>query len=54
MRMKTAERQMTLQPGVVSSRTMVINPNALDCICMPAHKLREGEIEEAQTEHKVA
>lgn len=31
-------------------RTIVINPTALDYICIPAHKLREGEIEEAESE----
>lgn len=31
-------------------RTVAINPTALDCICIPAHKLREGEVEPAQTE----
>lgn len=31
-------------------RTIVINPTALDYICIPAHKLREGEFEEAETE----
>lgn len=35
-------------------RTIVINPNALDYICIPAHKLREGEIEEAEAELKDA
>jgi hypothetical protein len=33
-------------------RTIVISPKALDYICIPAHKLREGEMEEAETELK--
>lgn len=35
-------------------RTIVINPTALDYICIPAHKLREGEMEEAEAEFKDA
>lgn len=35
-------------------RTIIISPKALDYICIPAHKLREGEIEEAETELKDA
>lgn len=35
-------------------RTIVISPKALDYIYIPAHKLREGEIEEAETELKDA
>lgn len=31
-------------------RTIVINPTALDYICIPAHKLREGEVEAAEVE----
>lgn len=31
-------------------RTIVINPAALDYICIPAHKFREGEMEEAESE----
>lgn len=31
-------------------RTIAINPSALDYICIPAHKFREGEVEEAETE----
>ena len=33
-------------------RTIVINPTALDYICIPAHKFREGEVEEAEIELK--
>lgn len=32
-------------------RTIVVNPTALDYICIPAHKFREGEIEEAAIEY---
>lgn len=35
-------------------RTIIINPTALDYICIPAHKFREGEIEEAEVELKDA
>ena len=31
-------------------RTIIINPTALDYICVPAHKFREGEMEEAEVE----
>jgi transcriptional regulator with XRE-family HTH domain len=31
-------------------RTIVINPSALDYICIPAHKFREGEVEGVETE----
>lgn len=31
-------------------RTIVINPSALDYISIPAHKFREGEVEEAEDE----
>lgn len=31
-------------------RTIVINPTALDYICIPAHKFREGEVEEAEAD----
>ena len=31
-------------------RTVVINPSALDYICIPAHKFREGEGQEAEAE----
>ena len=31
-------------------RTIIINPTALDYICIPAHKFREGEMEEAEVE----
>ena len=31
-------------------RTIIINPTALDYICVPAHKFREGEMEEAEIE----
>ena len=31
-------------------RTIIINPTALDYICIPAHKFRKGEIEGAEVE----
>ena len=31
-------------------RTIIINPSALDYICIPAHKFREGEMEDAEVE----
>ena len=31
-------------------RTIIINPTALDHICVPAHKFRKGEMQEAEVE----
>jgi hypothetical protein len=56
VRIKTIESQQINDTKITEGyhRTIVINPTTLDYICIPAHKLREGEIEEAEAELKDA